>query len=103
VGTLKTNSSIAEAVLEFFFCILIISILLRKKIPERTVKLISAGAFILFGFIGTYQVLSSDLKLPAPVIVPTLAIIAAVTAVSAYLIIRTIRSDRRSAATAWKK
>jgi putative Ca2+/H+ antiporter (TMEM165/GDT1 family) len=72
---------------------IIIGILLRKKIPEQTVKLVSAGAFILFGFIGTYQVLSGDLKLPMPMIVLALAIIAAITAVSAYLI---VRSDRNT-------
>jgi putative Ca2+/H+ antiporter (TMEM165/GDT1 family) len=72
---------------------IIIGILLRKKIPEQTVKLVSAGAFILFGFIGTYQTLSGDLKLPMPMIVLALAIIAAITAVSAYII---IRNDRKS-------
>jgi predicted MFS family arabinose efflux permease len=67
---------------------IIVGILLRKKIPERTVKLVSAGAFILFGLIGTYQVLSSDFKLALPLIVLALSVIAAITAVSAYLIIR---------------
>jgi putative Ca2+/H+ antiporter (TMEM165/GDT1 family) len=71
---------------------IIVGILLRRKIPERTVKLISAGAFILFGFIGTYQVLSGDLKLSMPLIVLALASIAVITAVSARLI---IRSDRK--------
>jgi putative Ca2+/H+ antiporter (TMEM165/GDT1 family) len=71
---------------------IVVGILLRKKIPERTVKLVSAGAFILFGFIGTYQVLSGDLKLPAPVIALVFAIIAAITALSAYLI---VKNDRR--------
>ncbi|MDR1067880.1 MAG: TMEM165/GDT1 family protein [Clostridiales Family XIII bacterium] len=67
---------------------IIVGILLRKKIPERTVKLVSAGAFILFGLIGTYQVLSSDFGLALPLTVLALSIIAAITAVSAYLIIR---------------
>jgi putative Ca2+/H+ antiporter (TMEM165/GDT1 family) len=71
---------------------IIVGILLRKRIPERAVKLVSAGAFILFGFIGTYQVLSGDLKLPMPTIILALAVIAAITAVSACLI---VRNDRR--------
>lgn len=42
---------------------IVIGVVLCRKIPERTVKMISAGAFMLFGFIGTYQVATQELML----------------------------------------
>jgi putative Ca2+/H+ antiporter (TMEM165/GDT1 family) len=36
-----------------------VGVVMGKKIPERTVKTISAGVFILFGYIGLYQSISS--------------------------------------------
>ncbi|MDR1021524.1 MAG: TMEM165/GDT1 family protein [Synergistaceae bacterium] len=75
---------------------IIIGIILRKKIPERTVKTVSAGAFVIFGFIGTYQVLSGDLKFSLPLIMLVLAAVAVITATSAYMIIR----NERKATTA---
>ena len=73
---------------------IVVGILLRKKIPERTVKLVSASVFVLFGFIGTYQVLSGDLQLSPPLVAVTLVLIAAITFVIAYLIIRKERIQK---------
>lgn len=42
---------------------IIIGIVMRKHIPEKTVKWISAIIFILFGLSGVYKVLSSRLNL----------------------------------------
>ena len=67
---------------------IIVGILLRKRIPEKTVKFVSAGAFIVFGFIGTYQVLSADLGFSLPLVLLILLIVAALTAVAAFLIIK---------------
>lgn len=67
---------------------IIVGILLRKKIPERMVKLVSAGAFVLFGLIGTYQVLSNDLNLSLPLIIAVLVVITIITALIARRIIK---------------
>jgi len=37
---------------------IIVGVVLRRHIPERIIKWISAGIFMAFGFIGTYQALS---------------------------------------------
>ena len=71
---------------------IVVSVLLRKKIPERTVKLVSAGAFILFGFIGTYQVLSARMGFSLPLILIILAFIAVITVITAYTLIRKERN-----------
>ncbi|MCL2319466.1 MAG: TMEM165/GDT1 family protein, partial [Treponema sp.] len=39
---------------------ILIGYVLQKKIPEQKIKLISAGVFIIFGLIGTYQILRND-------------------------------------------
>jgi putative Ca2+/H+ antiporter (TMEM165/GDT1 family) len=67
---------------------IIIGVVMGKKIPERTVKLISAAAFILFGFIGCYQVGAIMLGMALPMIIGILAVIAAITALAAYLLIK---------------
>lgn len=67
---------------------IIIGIILCKKIPERTVKLVSAGAFILFGLIGTYQVAYGDLNLSMAVTVLILIVLLVITATAAYAIIK---------------
>ncbi|SHH92717.1 Putative Ca2+/H+ antiporter, TMEM165/GDT1 family [Sporobacter termitidis DSM 10068] len=67
---------------------IIVGVVLCKRIPEKTVKLISAGAFAVFGLIGSYQVARERLHLS---LVPTIAILLvliAITGVSAYLIIK---------------
>lgn len=54
-----------------------VGVLLYKLVPERVIKLISAGAFMFFGYIGTYQVLTEKLNTGVPfAILITLAIIA---------------------------
>lgn len=42
---------------------IIIGVVMCKKIPERLIKLVSAGAFILFGILGSYQVMQEELKM----------------------------------------
>ncbi len=67
---------------------IIVGIVLCKKIPEKKIKLISAGAFILFGLIGTYQVTHEQLHLGLPTIVTILTVIIAITLVAAYFLIK---------------
>lgn len=56
MGT-TTGMLIADAIGIF------VAVIMRKRIPDRMIKLISAGLFILFGFIGTYQVAIEKFKL----------------------------------------
>lgn len=65
-----------------------VGVVMCKKIPERTIKLISAGVFILFGFIGTYQVAIEELQIGLTNTLIVLAGIAGATAAAAYQIIK---------------
>ncbi len=67
---------------------IIIGVVMCKKIPERTIKLISAAAFILFGFIGCYQVSKNYFNLSTGLIIIELLILAALTLYAAYKIIK---------------
>ncbi len=74
---------------------IIIGVVLCKKIPERTVKLVSAGAFMLFGFIGTYQVASQSLHWEIGTIIIFMAILVTITAGSSYYLIRKEQKDTK--------
>lgn len=66
---------------------IIVGVVMCKRIPEKTIKLISAGVFILFGFIGSYQVAIGKLHLTQGVTWTLMAVVAAITvAISYYLI-----------------
>ena len=67
---------------------IIIGVVLCKKIPERTVKLISAGVFILFGFIGSYQVAYDKLQLSPMTIIASMVLLALATALSAHYLLK---------------
>ncbi|NMC56357.1 MAG: TMEM165/GDT1 family protein [Eubacteriaceae bacterium] len=67
---------------------IIIGVVMCKKIPERTIKLISAAAFILFVFIGCYQVSKNHFNLSTSLIIIELLILAAATSFFAYKIIK---------------
>lgn len=67
---------------------IIIGVVLCKRIPERTVKLVSAAAFVVFGFVGTYQVARRSLHLSLGVTLAGLAVIAALTAGVAYYLLK---------------
>ncbi|SDN83642.1 TMEM165/GDT1 family protein [Acetanaerobacterium elongatum] len=67
---------------------IIIGVVLCKRIPERTVKLVSAAAFILFGFIGSYQAARDALGLSIPITLLILAVLAVATGFAAYFIIK---------------
>jgi putative Ca2+/H+ antiporter (TMEM165/GDT1 family) len=65
-----------------------IGVILKRKIPERKVKLVSAGIFILFGFIGSGQALYGRLMLPPLATTGILAMLAALTATLSYRLLR---------------
>ncbi|MCX8130953.1 MAG: TMEM165/GDT1 family protein [Clostridia bacterium] len=65
-----------------------IGVVMCKKIPERTIKLISAGAFILFGFIGCFQVSTGELGISIPATLGILSVLAVVTGIAAYYILK---------------
>lgn len=66
---------------------------IAKKISERTIKLVSAGAFIIFGLIGSYQVAVTKLGLSVGI---TLLLLAAIALLTAYTAYRLIHKDQQS-------
>ena len=81
VGT-TTGMLIADAIG------IVIGIVLCKTIPERKIKLVSAAAFILFGLIGSAQVMHTGMGLPILTIVLILLALIAITALIAYKLIK---------------
>jgi putative Ca2+/H+ antiporter (TMEM165/GDT1 family) len=76
---------------------IIVGVVLCKKIPERTIKLVSAGVFVFFGFLGCYQVASENMALSIPAIAGILAIIAVVTGLAAYYLIKSNKAQENNA------
>ena len=66
---------------------IIIGVVLHKKVPDRLVKFVSAAAFILFGFIGGYNVLSEKFYLSAFSTVTILVVIAVITGILAWKLV----------------
>jgi putative Ca2+/H+ antiporter (TMEM165/GDT1 family) len=67
---------------------IIAGIVLSKRIPERTIKWVSAAIFILFGLVGVYDGLILVLD-----IVPTVLILLVIAAGSAYMAMRIARKN----------
>lgn len=72
---------------------IIIGVVMCKKIPERTVKLISAGVFVFFGLLGSYQIMRNDLTLNTDVIVLVMTILYAFTAAGVVDLIKKSKTD----------
>ncbi len=81
MGTL-TGMMIADAIGIF------VGVVMCKNISGRKIKLVSAGAFILFGFIGSWQVASEQLHFDIGQLALGMAILAALTGLSAYYLIK---------------
>ena len=76
---------------------IVVGVLMCRKIPEKTVKLVSAGVFIIFGFIGTYHVGIVRLGLSLLQVNAALLILAAATFSAAhYLFVRSAEKDART-------
>jgi putative Ca2+/H+ antiporter (TMEM165/GDT1 family) len=67
---------------------IIIGVVLCKKIPERIIKLVSAGVFIVFGLVGCYEVAKESFGWSTASSAAAVALLAAVSAAIAYFIIR---------------
>ena len=67
---------------------ILVGIVMCKKIPERTIKLASAGAFIFFGFIGSYEVAAEQMHWATNSIVLGLLALTAITGAAAYYLIK---------------
>lgn len=80
-----------------------VGVVMCKRIPERTIKLVSAGAFILFGFIGSYQAATGDLGLSITITLGVLAGLAAITGVAAYLLIKNGSKEPENSAAQYCK
>lgn len=76
---------------------IVVGVLMCRKIPEKTVKLVSAGVFIIFGFVGTYHVGIERLGLSLLQANAALLILAAATFGAAYyLFVRSAEKDART-------
>lgn len=75
---------------------IIFGVVMCKKIPERTIKLISAGAFILFGFIGSFQVVDNKLDLNHGLIAVILIFMALITGAVAWQLIKRSRLEEQN-------
>lgn len=82
---------------------IIVGVIMCKKIPERTIKLISAGVFILFGIVGSYQVAVGKLNLQQGLIAVILGAITVLTVIAAWYIYRKneVRQEKRQAACSY--
>ena len=67
---------------------IIVGIVMCKRIPERTIKLVSAAAFIFFGFVGSYNVASEKLQLETSMIALGLTAIASITGAIAFYLMK---------------
>ena len=81
MGTL-TGMMIADAIGIF------VGVVMCKNISGRKIKLVSAGAFILFGFIGSWQVVAGDLHFSIGPLILSMTILALITGIAAYYLIR---------------
>lgn len=72
---------------------IIVGVVMCKKIPERTIKLVSSGAFIIFGFVGSYQVIIEKMHMS---IISTFGILGALmvlTVISVYYLIKNLKDN----------
>jgi putative Ca2+/H+ antiporter (TMEM165/GDT1 family) len=73
---------------------ILVGLVLRKKIPERRIKFVSAAAFILFGFLGTYQLLRDDLRVELIWICAIIASLGVLTALAIFYILRRVPAGK---------
>ncbi|HVI41562.1 MAG TPA: TMEM165/GDT1 family protein [Anaerovoracaceae bacterium] len=81
LGTL-TGMMIADAVGIF------VGVVMCKNISGRKIKLISAGAFILFGFVGSYQVAAEQLHFSTGLMILSMSALMVLTGTSVYFLIK---------------
>lgn len=74
---------------------IIVGVVMCKKIPERIIKLVSAGVFILFGFIGSYQVAISKLNLSQGITWAIMFMIAVITSIIYYQLMTNNKKEEK--------
>ena len=67
---------------------IVVGVVMCRRIPERTVKLVSAAVFILFGFLGSWQVMRGDMALGSGTTLAALAVLGVSTALAAAYLMR---------------
>lgn len=72
---------------------IIVGVVLCKRIPERTIKLLSAGVFIFFGFVGSFQAAYENLRLGIGAVIAIMLILIALTCVAAYYLVKKENAD----------
>lgn len=75
---------------------IIIGVVLCKKIPERIIKLISAGAFLIFGLVGCYEAAREGFGWS---VASSAAAVAALAAISLIIAFRIIKKNRENEIT----
>ncbi len=76
-----------------------LGVVMCKRIPERTIKLVSAGAFILFGLIGSYQTAIDKLNLSLSITWIITLIIAIITGIIGYVLLKKSDNEIQSLGT----
>jgi len=67
---------------------IVVGVVMCRRIPEKIIKLISAGVFMLFGLIGCYQVGTGNLGMSIPLALVIILLLALATVALAYLIMK---------------
>jgi len=67
---------------------IIVGVILCGRIPEKAVKLVSAGVFILYGLFGCYQVAVESLRLSTGTTVFSLSVLLLATGLAAYQLLQ---------------
>jgi putative Ca2+/H+ antiporter (TMEM165/GDT1 family) len=74
---------------------IVAGVVLRRKIPEKKIKFVSASAFMLFGLIGSYRVFREELGLSLYAAAGILLALAAAAALAAHLLLRAEKKQGR--------
>ncbi|MDR1515143.1 MAG: TMEM165/GDT1 family protein [Synergistaceae bacterium] len=67
---------------------IVVGHVLKKKIPEQKIKMFSAGIFIFFGLLGTYEVITNDLGFKLIYTIAIMMLIIISTGISGYLLMK---------------
>jgi putative Ca2+/H+ antiporter (TMEM165/GDT1 family) len=67
---------------------IIVGVVMSRRIPERTVKLVSALVFIVFGMLGTWQMMARELGVSGGVIAAAMLALCVLTAAAAFYLLR---------------
>lgn len=73
---------------------IVVGVVMCKRLPERTIKLVSAVVFIIFGLIGTGQVAHSKLNLTFEWIIGIIVVLTAVSAFIGWYLYRKAESEQ---------